>query len=159
MEADGSPQTYNIALEGGTLRRGFWLYVWEVITSDEQKLLYVGRTGDNSSPKAASPFNRMGQHLGHIKASNMLRTHLGKRGLTPEDCCFRFVAHGPILPEAASWEEHVLKRKTIGGLEQKLEHELRQAGWNVMNTVPGTFELDEQLWIDIRAAFSREFGI
>jgi len=159
MKADGSPQTYEVALEGGTLRRGFWLYVWEVTTPDEQKLLYVGRTGDSSSPKASSPFNRMGQHLGSIKASNMLRTHLGKRDVTPEDCGFLFVAHGPILTEAAGWDGHVPRRDIVGGLEQKLEQELRQAGWDVMNTVAGSFELDEQLWADTRPAFAERFGI
>jgi hypothetical protein len=159
MKADGNPQTYEVALEGGTLRRGFWLYVWEVTTPDQQKLLYVGRTGDSSSPKAASPFNRMGQHLGSIKASNMLRTHLLKRHMAPEDCAFRLVAHGPILNEAANWKGHLPRRDVIGGLEQRLEQELRQAGWDVMNTVKGTFEIDEQLWTSIRPAFAERFGI
>lgn len=45
-----------------------------------------GRTGDNSSPNAQSPFNRMGQHLGFAKNSSALRTHLGKHGYEPEDC-------------------------------------------------------------------------
>lgn len=159
MKADGDPQTYEVRLDGGTLRRGFWLYVWEVIAPDEQKLLYVGCTGDSSSAKAASPFNRMGQHLGFIKASNTLRTHLGKRGMAPDDCAFRFVAHGPILTEAADWERHVPRRDIVGGLEQKLEQELRQAGWDVMNRVKGSFQLDEQLWADIRPAFAARFGM
>lgn len=114
MKADGNPRTYEVTLEGGTLRRGFWLYVWEVVTPHGQKLLYVGRTGDSSSPKAASPFNRMGQHLGSIKASNMLRAHLGKRDVAPEDCVFRFVAHGPILAEAGDWSGHVPRRDVVG---------------------------------------------
>jgi len=159
MKADGNPQTYEILLEGGTLRRGFWLYVWEVTTPDNQKLLYVGRTGDISSPKASSPFNRMGQHLGSVEANNMLRTHLGKRDMSPEDCCFRFVAHGPILNEATDWEGHVPRRDIVGGLEQKLEQELSQAGWDVMNTVTGRFALDEQLWKDILPVFAEKFGI
>jgi hypothetical protein len=159
MKADANPQTYEVALEGGILRRGFWLYVWEVTAPDGQKLLYVGRTGDSSSAKASSPFNRMGQHLGFIEASNMLRTHLGNRDMAPGDCCFRFVAHGPILAEATDWEEHVPRRNIVGGLEQKLEQELREAGWEVMNTVTGSFELDKQLWIEVRSAFVEKFGI
>lgn len=159
MEADGDPQTYEVALEGGTLRRGFWLYVWEVTAPDEQRLLYVGRTGDSSSAKASSPFNRMGQHLGSLKASNMLRTHLLKRDMAPEDCSFRLVAHGPILAEATDWDAHVPRRDVVGGLEQKLEQELRLAGWDVMNTVTGSFDLDEQLWTAVRPAFAEQFGI
>jgi len=159
MKADGDPQTYEVALEGGTLRRGFWLYVWEVTTLNGQKLLYVGRTGDISSPKAASPFNRMGQYLGSIKASNMLRKHLKNRDVVPEDCIFRFVAHGPILAEAANWSGHVPRRDVVGGLEQQLERALRQAGWEVMNTVKGSFELDEELWEEVRPAFAERFVV
>ena len=101
----------------------------------------------------------MGQHLGSIKASNMLRTHLGKRELAPEDCSFRFFAHGPILAEVSDWERHVPRRDIVGGLEQKLEQELRLAGWEVMNLVPGSFKLDEGLWAETRPAFVERFGL
>ena len=60
---------------------------------------------------------------------------------------------------ATDWEEHVPRRNIVGGLEQKLEQELRQAGWDVMNTVTGNFELDEQLWTEVRSAFVEKFGI
>jgi len=63
-------------IAGGILQRGFWLYVWEVTPADKAPLYYVGRTGDSSSTNAQSPFNRMGQHLGFAKNSNMLRRHL-----------------------------------------------------------------------------------
>jgi hypothetical protein len=93
-------RTYEVSLDGGILHRGFWLYVWEVITPEGNKLLYVGRTGDSSSPNAQSPFNRMGQHLGFAKTSCMLRNHLDKRKIVPELCSFRLLAYGPILDEA-----------------------------------------------------------
>jgi uncharacterized protein len=35
------PTTYTVALDGGTLRRGFWLYVWEVVTPGGATLLYA----------------------------------------------------------------------------------------------------------------------
>jgi hypothetical protein len=159
MKPDGHPLTHEVALDGRTLRRGFWLYVWEVTPPNGEKLLYVGRTGDNSSPKAASPFNRMGQHLGSIKANNMLRKHLEKRDMAPEECTFRLVAHGPILAEAQDWSGHVPRRDIVGGLEQQLERELRLAGWEVMNKVKGSFELDEQLWEEVRLAFREQFAI
>jgi hypothetical protein len=53
-----------IRLDGSVLERGYWLFVWEIITSDGELLLYVGRTGDSSSPDAQSPFVRMGRHVG-----------------------------------------------------------------------------------------------
>jgi len=63
------------------------------------------------------------------------------------------------LPEATTWEEHLPRRNIVGGLEQKLEQELRRSGWDVMNTVTGSFGLDEQLWRDILPAFAERFKI
>ena len=61
------PTTHCLTLPGPMLRRGFWLYVWQVEDSEGGEWLYVGRTGDNSSPHASAPYTRMGQHLGKIK--------------------------------------------------------------------------------------------
>jgi hypothetical protein len=54
-----------LSIPGALLERGFWLYVWEVLTEDGNTVLYVGRTGDSSSAHAQSPFNRLSQHLGN----------------------------------------------------------------------------------------------
>ena len=116
--------TYEVALDGGVLRRGFWLYVWEVTTPDNQKLLYVGRTGDSSSPNAQSPFNRMGQHLGFLKNSSMLRNHLDGREVVVDQCTFRLLAHGPILDEADGMDAHKERRDLVGALEKKLAEDL-----------------------------------
>ncbi len=56
-----SATLHRIALTGDVLRRGFWLYVWEVVPKDGAAVLYVGMTGDSSSPNAQSPFTRLGQ--------------------------------------------------------------------------------------------------
>ena len=48
------PETFTVTLDGAMLRRGFWLYVWEITTPNGEKVLYVGRTGDSSSPNAQS---------------------------------------------------------------------------------------------------------
>jgi len=94
--------TFKLKLPGQMLHRGFWLYVWRVVAPDERELLYVGRTGDNSSPNASPAYIRMGQHLGSVKTQNALRRHLTKRGISPEECAeFDLVAHGPIFPEVA----------------------------------------------------------
>ena len=90
-------QTFRLSIPGPMLRRGFWLYVWRVTTADDNELLYVGRTGDNSSPNAAPPYTRMGQHLGSIKNQNALRSQLIMSRVTPEECRkFDLIAHGPI---------------------------------------------------------------
>ena len=153
------PKTYTVELDGGTLSRGFWLYVWNVTTPDDKQVLYVGRTGDNSTPNAQSPFNRMGQHLGFAKNSSMLRNHLGERGVKPEECEFRFIAHGPVLGEVLDkdMEAHKQRRNIVGALEKKLAEDLRVAGYNVVNTINCHWPLDEALYGQIRSAFVDEF--
>jgi hypothetical protein len=153
------PETYTLQIDGGTLRRGFWIYVWEAITGNGEKLLYVGRTGDNSTPNAQSPFNRMGQHLGNTKNSSMLRNHLDKRGVVPEECQFRLVAHGPSFDEVANndMDAHMQVRDVVGALEKKLADELKAASYEVMNNVNCTWPRDEALYAQVRPAFAAEF--
>ena len=71
-----SISVHSLAFEGTLLERGFWLYIWDVRRAREERFLYVGRTGDSSSPNAASPFNRMGLHLNlkhNAKANSLVR--------------------------------------------------------------------------------------
>jgi hypothetical protein len=133
------PEAYTLRLDGGTLRRGFWLYVWEATTPQGEVLLYVGRTGDNSTPNAQSPFNRMGQHLGSTKNS-MPRNHLDQNGVVSEQCRFRLVAHGPLFPEVPDndMEAHVEIRDIVGALEKKLADDLAASGYYVMTTLNAT---------------------
>ncbi len=106
---------HEIHFSGGALSRGFWLYVWEVTPPNGSKLYYVGRTGDSSSMNAQSPFNRMGQHLGHAKNSCMLRTHLRKQKqkVEPGDCEFRLVDYGPIFEESNVKIRHTQRRDAV----------------------------------------------
>jgi hypothetical protein len=153
------PKTYAVELDGGTLTRGFWLYVWSVTTPPGEHALYVGRTGDNSTPNAQSPFNRMGQHLGDQKNSSMLRNHLVDRGIKPELCRFRLVAHGPILAEAPGkdMEVHKQRRDVVGALEKRLAEDLGTGGYDVMNRINCSWPLDEKLYSQVQSAFAPEF--
>jgi hypothetical protein len=117
----------------------------------------VGRTGDSSSVNAQSPFNRMGQHLGNAKNTRMLRNHLRKRKVEPEACSFRFIAHGPILPEAKTKARHLERRDLVAAAEKKLADDLKEAGYDVMNTVHCRKVLDEQFYSPIHAAFRVKF--
>jgi hypothetical protein len=90
-------RTFTVTLDGGILKRGFWIYVWEITTPEGGKLLYVGRTGDNSSPNAQSLFNRLAQNLGTLPNASMVRNSLESRGIDPAQCQFRVVGHGPIF--------------------------------------------------------------
>lgn len=122
-------------------------------------MVYVRRTGDNSSPNAQSPFNRMGQHLGNSESSNTLRKHLTRRGIDPAACDLRLVAYGPILDEAPDrdMDEHKVRRNTVGALEKRLADELSGAGYDVLNPVRCTWELDTGLWVEVQAVFAGEF--
>jgi hypothetical protein len=143
-------------MDGRILDRGFWLYVWEVTVPDGSKLVYVGRTGDSSSANAQSPFNRMGQHLGFLASSSMLRNHLNARSMDPRDCTFKMVAHGPILPEADDTAEHQVRRDVIAAMEKALAEDLTRAGYDVMNDVRCLKPLNVEMYHAVRAAFASD---
>jgi len=130
-----SSKTHTLNFEGAILARGFWLYIWEITTSDGKKLHYVGRTGDSSSHNAQSPFNRMGQHLGFNEKSNVLRRHLTKLGINPEQCAFRLVTHGPIFKELSSFADHCSPRDIVAAMEKALADAMTSSEYTVINKV------------------------
>jgi hypothetical protein len=150
---------HEVRFEGGVLQRGFWLYVWEVTPADKAPLYYVGRTGDSSSTNAQSPFNRMGQHLGFAKNSNMLRRHLIQHGAVPESCAFRLIALGPIEQEARTpgRREHDQRRDLVAAMEKALAELLASSGLKVMNRVVSRKPLDESRFAQVRTAFEKAF--
>ncbi|WP_374372454.1 hypothetical protein [Dongia sp.] len=152
-------KTYALDLPPGMLSRGFWLYVWRVKV-DRKSLLYVGRTGDNSSPFAVSPYQRLGQHLSKLKSQNALKRHLAKLGHEPENCSsFEFICHGPIYPEITTgcMDDHVPVRNAIGALEKGLAQALRKAGYTVMNEVRWTHSHDKAALKKVVNAFRYHF--
>lgn len=159
-------QIHSLTLPASMLRRGFWLYVW-VVDTPKGEMLYVGRTGDNSSPHAAAPYTRMGQHLGFAKNQNALRKHLADQGLQAEDCHkFDLVAFGPLYDEIEKREGlsrkdlmtlHMPLRDVVGALEKALAEELKAAGYNVLNTVVSKHERDLAGWQSVEDAFSGRF--
>lgn len=150
--------THEITYEGALLRRGFWLYVWEITAPQNRHLYYVGRTGDSSSINAQSPFNRMGQHLGSNRRSNVLRRRLRVRGIEPESCTFRLVAYGPILKEASSREKHRKSRDNIAAVEKALADAMTAAGYNVINEVNCRIALNAEMFAGVRDAFAKHFS-
>jgi hypothetical protein len=151
-------ELHELHFRGGILRRGFWLYVWEVSPPQGSALYYVGRTGDSSSTNAQSPFNRMGHHLGFARA-NMLRRHLTKQRIEPERCAFRLVALGPLEAESrkSKRHEHDQRRDVVAAMEKALAEMMRAAGCRVMNVVTCRKRLDRARFSRVRAAFGRAF--
>ncbi len=148
--------THTLAFSGKLLERGFWLYVW-VIEAPTETLHYVGRTGDSSSSNAQSPFNRMGQHLGFNVKSNAIRRHLDALGVNPAQCKLRLVAHGPILAEGTTVDEHRERRDVVAALEKALADAMTRAGYRVINSVACRKPLDAALFETVRAAFVTDF--
>lgn len=158
--------THILSLPGKVLHQGMWLYVWRVETPIGE-MLYVGRTGDSSSPHATAPYTRMGQHLGFSKAANSLRRLLVESGVTPEDCArSELISHGPIYPAIGLKKDqirdqqmrlHTPVRDKMAGLEKKLRDALHESGYRVLNVVHSRKMYDEDVWNEVRAAFSTHF--
>jgi hypothetical protein len=147
-------KTVEVMLPAELLHSGFWLYVWRVETPAGREVVYVGRTGDSSSANAAPPYRRFGQHLGHVKASNALRTHLNTRDIQPESCRrFTFVAHGPLFDKQRDMESHKPVRDIVAALEMKLADALAECGYKVKSRKA----LDQELWSSVRDAFAPHF--
>lgn len=165
---------HHLRLPGGMTERGFWLYVWRVRSPEGKEFLYVGRTGDNSSPYAASTYRRMGQHLGDADNTNALLKHLstwdGKRPISHYEE-FEMFSYGPIFPEVERhkdfdyrrdlhWNDamkrHEAFRDRTAALECKLAIELSR-NYTVMNRVNSKKALVETDWLPVLEAFSKHF--
>ena len=151
------PSTRSVTFGGDLLQRGFWLYVWEVTTPERDAFYYVGRTGDSSSLNAQSPYNRMGQHLGFNENTNQVRRHLKRFDVTPEQCWFSFVAHGPIMAEEKTMELYRQSRDVAAGLEKALADAMEVSGYKVLNIIKCRKPVNEKMFADVRAAFAEHF--
>lgn len=140
-------KVHQFSFGGAVLERGFWLYVWRV-TIGAKRFLYVGRTGDSSSRFAASPFARIGQHLGlRPKASaNMLHRHIRSRGFDPKECSFKLVAIGPIFPEQKTLDAHRKHRDIVAPMEAALAQHLRAKGHDVCGSHSSKHPVDARLF-------------
>ena len=148
---------HSLTLPGVMLRRGFWLYVWRIRVKGET-LLYVGRTGDESSPHASAPYDRFGQHLGRNKNANALKRNLLARGLHLDQIdAYDFVSYGPVHNEADDMETHSPLRDAVAALEKALADGLVAAGYVVLNKVHCRRPLDATEWDKVRTAFAAEF--
>ncbi|OAV49269.1 hypothetical protein A6U98_13580 [Rhizobium sp. WYCCWR10014] len=165
-EATTAASLHRLTLPGPMLQRGFWLYVWRVQTPKGERL-YVGRTGDSSSPHATAPYTRMGQHLGFSKAANSLRRLLTEAGVEPENCHqFELISYGPIFPEIGMTKDqlradqmlrHIPVRDKVAALEKQLRDALVAAGYSVLNVVHSRKNCDAAQWSAVRDAFTEHF--
>ena len=152
-------KAYAMSFDGALLARGFWLYVWRIVAPAET-VLYVGRTGDSSSPHASSPFRRIGQHL-DVRANakgNALGRQLARAGLDPTCCTFDMVGIGPVFAEQIGMPAHVVFRDRAAVLEGALAVHLSGRGYTVLGEHPTrSLDSEPELFEEIRGIVDAQF--
>lgn len=151
-------KVHHLKFTGALIERGFWLYIWKV--KEGKKLaLYVGRTGDSSSKYAASPFNRLGQHLDirPTATANTLLRNIRAEGFNPVKCEYELTSIGPLFPEQETLDEHRKYRDIIAPLEVALAEYLRAKGHKVIGKHPKPRPKDEKLFNKIKTMIAGQF--
>lgn len=149
---------HHIAFDGALLKRGFWLYVWE-IAHGAQRVYYVGRTGDSSSKHASSPFSRVGMHFDirpNAKGNSLLR-RLRDAELDPNDCTYEMLAVGPLFDEQNDFETHKPIRDIVATLEHELAKTLKARGFAVIGAHHAAAPLDEALFLEVMQLVEAKF--
>jgi hypothetical protein len=149
---------FSMSFDGRLLERGFWLYVCE-IKGPQCHYIYVGRTGDTSSPNASSPFRRIGQYLDPSPNAkgNALHKQLRKCGVACDECSFQMIALGPVFPEQATFDAHVPYRNRMATLERAVAEELRYRGYVVLGEHPRIGVPDVSVFQEIQAILAARF--
>jgi hypothetical protein len=157
-QLDPNHRLLKLTFSPDLLRRGFWLYVWNISLRTGPNVYYVGRTGGSSSLKAQSPFSRVSGHLGPNKHANALRRHLAKHQIEFDDCDqLELVAVGPLFPEAGGEAEHRTRGDKTAALERDLCDAMRAAEYRVLNNVSCRIPTDAALWATVRERFADRF--
>ena len=139
-------KSHTMSFDGSVLERGFWLYIWD-IRGPTGSYVYVGRTGDSSSPNAQSPFKRISQHLDpNPKAKgNALGRQLQCADVDPLHCKIEMTAIGPIFEEQTTMDSHRPVRDKMAALERALADMLRERGYHVLGKHPRAGHPDPNL--------------
>jgi len=147
--------------DGAILKRGFWLYLVEIVTSRGRHLVYVGRTGDTSSPYAASLFTRMTGHLNDRKSAkaNSLLKRIVEQELACQDCSYRFVGIGPVFEQQATMEAHKPLRDQMAGLERAVADHLREKGYALLGDHPKARMVEAELLATTLNLVDQEFSV
>ena len=147
-----SINSYTIAFDGELLTRGFWLYAWEILFNGE-KYIYLGRTGNSSSANAASPFNRVSQHLDFQETAkgNTLARRLREVDIDPNASNFRMIALEPIFQEQKSVDTHNRYRDQMATLEYEISSYLKWQGFEVIGKYQKGSAIDQTLLNELKS--------
>jgi len=141
-----------MAFDGELLKRGFWLYVWKILFNGEI-FIYVGRTGNSSSTNAASPFNRVSQHLDFRETArgNTLARRLKEVDIDPGSSNFSMIALGPIFQEQKSVDTHNRYRDQMATLEYEIAYYLKWQGFEVLGKYQKGSAIDQTLLDELKS--------
>jgi hypothetical protein len=122
-----------MSFDGSLLERGYWIYAILIRNKSGKKCLYIGRTGDNSSKNAGSPFQRVANHLNLSPSStiNTMKRFIKKNEFKPSKCLFLLTAVGPLFPEQKD-ETHWLIRNKMTALEKSVADYFLSKGYKVL---------------------------
>ena len=123
-------QTCEVRFDGGILRRGFWLYVWEITPPQGRVSVLRGTYRDARPPTRNRHSTGWASISGFTNNGNMLRQHLLKQQVEPERCRFRLIALGPLEAEskASVRHEHDQRRDVMAAMEKALAELIAAAG-------------------------------
>jgi hypothetical protein len=120
-----------MSFDGALLERGFWIYAIRILEESGKRYLYIGRTGDNSSKNAGSPFQRIVNHLNlspSAKANSLTRL-IRQNDIAPARCTFRLAAVGPLFPEQPDFESHKPFRNRMTAVEKEVADYFASKGY------------------------------
>jgi len=145
-----------MSFHGELLRRGFWLYVWDIRTGDERHL-YVGGTGDGTFGDTSSPLQRVAQHLDFRESAkaNSLAKQLKTVAIEPSLCSFELTALGPLFPERS--EEDKAFHDRVAALEAMLARHLRERGYSVIGAHSSRRAPDPEIWAQVCEIIGKKF--
>lgn len=145
-----------LRFDGRLLQRGFWIYIWR-ISNKERRWYYVGRTGDNSSVNAASPFSRLSDHFNtrSSASANMILRHLNLLGVDSTNCFFEMLAIGPLYLEQTNMEDHLAFRDRTAAIESATAKYIHEKGQEVMGKHPRATSIEGEVWNVVKPEIDR----
>ena len=136
-----------MSFDGTLLGRGYWIYAIIIYYKSNEMYLYIGRTGDNSSANAGSPFQRVMDHF-NLRQSvpmNTIKDLIKKNEHEFSNIYFRLLAVGPLSPEQKDYESHKPIRNKMTALEKYVADYFVSKGYNVIGKHDDNEAKDQEL--------------
>lgn len=148
-----------MTFDGTLLDRGFWIYAIRLTGASGKNYLYIGRTGDNSSKNAASPFQRIVNHL-NLRPSakaNSLAKLITKHRILTATTHFRMTAVGPLFPEQMDFESHKPIRNQMTAIEKAVADHFRSKGYDILGKHDDNPAKNPEMTRQVIAALEEDF--